>query len=178
MELASPLNASKLETCFSSPTSVSCVLSKYMNSIEPVQVASSLEHQGIRYGKGQFLFLPQSQAVEIVSAVHDGKTFFLLVNMLTPVGDQIHPGRTQWVRTLPQESSRALLPITDSTNSQCSQCMYIRHNNTLWLLQWLPQTRRKNLVRSECPVAVNYNNNKSFKKKYDWYKKTMKSIQK
>ena len=52
MELASPLSARKLETYFPSRSAVSCVLAKCMDSVEPVQVASCLEHRSIRYGKG------------------------------------------------------------------------------------------------------------------------------
>ena len=136
MELASPLSAGKLETQFSSPSSVSCVLATLMEASTAVHVASSLEHRGIRYGRGQFLLLPKGKAVEVLCAVHNERHFFLLVNLLTPVGDQTHPGRTQWMRTESGECSRALLPITDSTNSECAQCMYVRHdNNKLWLLQ-------------------------------------------
>jgi len=136
MELATPQSVSKLETQLQGSASSSCALSKLLGSCKPVQVASALEHRGIRYGKGQFFLLPNSKAMEVLSAVQAGDTFFLLVTMLEPVGDQNHPGRTQWMRTGSGQGSQALLPVTDATNSNCSQCMYVRHdNNTLWLLQ-------------------------------------------
>ena len=136
MELASPLNANKLATHLVGSASVNEGIQYSMASSLPVHVAAALEHRGIRYGKGQILRLSNCHALEVMNAVHDGKSYFLLVNVLEPVGDHKHPGLSQWMRRKPGQSSHALLPITDSTNSTCSQCMYVRYdNNTLWLLQ-------------------------------------------
>eukprot|EP00435_Cladocopium_sp_Y103_P050510 s1676_g15.t1 len=135
-ELATPLSADKLNTVFASKAEVSCALTNLLGAKGPVRVASALEHRSIRYGHGLFLTLSNGLAAEVVSAVHTGHEFCLLLDMLKPIGGRINPGRTQWMRPAPGDNSRALLPVTPSLDSECAQCMYVRHdNNTLWLLQ-------------------------------------------
>ena len=102
----------------------------------PVQTAAALEHRSIRYGKGFFLLLSTGFAAEVICALHTGNEFALLVEILKPVGDKTDPERALWERQQTGPSSRALLPITKQFNSECSQFMYVRHdNNKLWLLQ-------------------------------------------
>eukprot|EP00435_Cladocopium_sp_Y103_P004703 s1435_g1.t1 len=135
-ELATPLSADKLGTFFAGKSEVSCALTRLLAAETPVQMASALEHRSIRYGKGLFILLSNGSAAEIVCALHTGKEFALLVDMLKPLGDHTNPGRRLWQRAPVGESSRALLPITKDLNSECSQCMYVRHDsNKLWLLQ-------------------------------------------
>ena len=135
-ELSMPLNADKLGTSFVSKVSVSCALTKILRTKVPVQVASALQHRSIRYGKGLFVLLSNGLGAEIICAIHTGEEFALLVEILKPLGDHKNPGRSLWKRPGPGECSRALLPVTKNFNSDCTQFMYVRHdNNMLWLLQ-------------------------------------------
>ena len=135
-ELAMPLSADKLGTCFASKVSISCELTEILETKVPVQTAAALEHRSIHYGKGLFLLLSTGFAAEVICALHTGDEFALLVEILKPVGDKTDPERALWERQLTGPSSRALLPITKQFNSECSQFMYVRHdNNKLWLLQ-------------------------------------------
>ena len=135
-ELATPLSADKLATTFAGKVSVSCALTQSLRTEQPVQMASALEHRSIRYGKGLFILLANGLAAEIICAIHTGEEFALLVEILKPLSDRDTPGKTLWRRPAAGECSRALLPVTKNFNSECTQFMYVRHdNNKLWLLQ-------------------------------------------
>eukprot|EP00435_Cladocopium_sp_Y103_P076014 s59_g73.t1 len=108
-ELATSLSAAKLGTFFATKALPSCVLKVALRAKNDVQAAAAIEHRTIRYGKGLFMLLSNRVAVEVLSTLHDGSGFFLLVETLQPIGDHKNPGRTQWMRKDPGESSRALL---------------------------------------------------------------------
>ena len=135
-ELATPLSADKLGTCFVGRCSVSCALTQMLRTKQPVQMASALEHRSIRYGKGMFMLLSGGLAAEVICALHTGEEFALLVETLQPCDDRANPARTLWKREAAGDSSRVLLPVTKSFNSECTQFMYVRHErNKIWLLQ-------------------------------------------
>ena len=103
---------------------------------QPVRTASALELRSIRYGKGMFMLLSNGFAAEVICALHTGEEFALLVETLKPFDDRANPARTLWKRQAAGDSSRVLLPVTTNFNSECTQFMYVRHdNNKLWLLQ-------------------------------------------
>ena len=109
----------------------------------PAWLATGLEHQAVRYVRGQFLLLGKTCAVEIQASVKHQESHYLLVETLEPQETLLPTTRaiSKWKAC----HSTSLLEVTKDFNALCVRPSWIRRDSvdTITLLRWntLKKTR-------------------------------------
>ena len=135
-ELHDPLPKNFLETQLLGTKKESAAFEAITKSQEPAWLSTTLQHEGVKYGKGQYILLSNTTACQILAGVQQGNLFFLLCNLLKPVATA-ERGRTHWKKPKLTDNSTALIEVTKNFNKFVQPTAYHRNDDqdSLWLLQ-------------------------------------------
>ena len=135
-ELDDPLPKDFLNTKLLGKKKKSAAVGAVTASQEPAWLSATLQHEGVKYGKGQYLLLSNTTACQILAGVEQSGNFFLLCNLLQPVATA-ERGRTYWKKPKLADNSTALVEVTKDFNKFAQPTAYHRNDDpdSLWLLQ-------------------------------------------
>ena len=153
-ELDDPLPKDFLNTKLLGKKKKSAAVGAVTASQEPAWLSATLQHEGVKYGKGQYLLLSNTTACQILAGVEQGSNFFLLCNLLQPVATA-ERGRTCWKKPKLTNNSTALVEVTKNFNKFAQPTAYHRNDDrdSLWLLQWREKNglvRIRNNTKPQC----------------------------